>query len=328
MKTTTKISLSILLSVIYIHKSHAEQSFVYNDLVNHYAVQRAATPIAIDGRLDEFAWETAAQIDRFERILNDYDSISRPTRAKMLWDAENFYFAFSCQDPDAWAIFDAEDDPMWSEEVVEVFIDPDGDGENYLELEVNPLNAVVDLRIIALQPMWQSSKDWDIKGLQTAVEVHGSVNDSLARDLGWTAEIAIPWTAFADSIDGGGLPTVGDTWRLNLYRIERTAGRALKLQLDAITQRARPLYEELTQLPRESAADSLEAIYPENWRQYLDEQVRQRLAQLEDELAPIRLELEPLQKRHRDETEFTAWSEPYHRGFHHPARFGVVQFVD
>ena len=123
-----------------------------------YAVQRALEPVVVDGKLDEFSWESAHQINRFERILNDYDEVLFPTRAKMLWDGDYFYFAFVCQDADMWAIYDQEDDPMWSEEVVEVFIDPDGDGKRYLELEVNPLNAVVDLLIYSVSPEWHSSQ--------------------------------------------------------------------------------------------------------------------------------------------------------------------------
>ena len=239
-----------------------------------YSVQRALNPVIVDGKLDEFSWERAHQINRFERILNDYDEVLLPTWAKMLWDSDYFYFAFVCQDADMWAISAAEDDPLWEEEVVEVFIDPDGDGKRYLELEVNPHNAVVDLLIYSVSPEWHSSKDWDIAGLKTAVQAHGTVNDSLSLDWGWTAEIAIPWSALADSVTGGGRPAVGDVWRLNLYRIERKGGRDLKSRLN--------------DLPASDA----------------------------------------LHQRYHEQTEYTAWSETYQRGFHHPARFGAVQFAE
>ena len=257
-----------------------------------YLVQRALEPVVVDGTLDEFSWERAHQINRFERILNDYDEVLFPTRAKMLWDSSYFYFAFVCQDADMWAIYDQEDDPMWSEEVVEVFIDPDGDGKRYLELEVNPLNAVVDLLIYAVEPEWHSSKDWDIAGLKTAVRAHGTVNDSLALDRGWTAEIAIPWAAMADSITGGDRPTAGDVWRLNLYRIERKGGRTLQ-------GRIRDLQAQMAQL------DSLDAQIP-----------------------ALKATLSALGEHYREQTEYTAWSETYQRGFHHPARFGAVQFAE
>ena len=261
--------LTILLLAILPLASHAEVG-----LEAQYAVQRAHEPVVVDGNLDEFSWERAQQINRFERILNEYDEVLFPTRAKMLWDSDYFYFAFVCQDADMWAIYEEEDDPLWSEEVVEVFIDPDGDGKRYLELEVNPLNVVVDLLIYSVEPEWHSSKDWDIAGLKTAVRAYGTVNDSLALDRGWTAEIAIPWAAMADSVTGGARPTAGDTWRLNLYRIERKGGRNLKSRLN-------------------------DPATPDSLKQHYHEQ-----------------------------TEYTAWSETYQRGFHHPARFGLVQFAE
>ena len=261
--------LTILVLAILPLAAHAEVG-----LQAQYAVQRALEPITVDGKLDEFSWERVHQINRFERILNDYDEVLFPTRAKMLWDGDYFYFAFVCQDADMWAIYEEEDDPLWGEEVVEIFIDPDGDGKRYLELEVNPLNVVVDLLIYSVSPEWHSSKDWDIAGLKTAVQAHGTVNDSLALDWGWTAEIAIPWAALADSVTGGARPTAGDVWRLNLYRIERKGGRNLK----------------------------------------------SRLNDLQDSDA--------LQQHYHEQTEYTAWSETYQRGFHHPDRFGAVQFAE
>ena len=98
--------------------------------VSYYAVERADESLVIDGNLDEFSWEKAIQINNLELILNDYDQVLFPTRAKMLWDREYFYFAFVCQDADMWAIYENEDDHLWEEEVVEIFIDPDGDGKN------------------------------------------------------------------------------------------------------------------------------------------------------------------------------------------------------
>ena len=100
------------------------------------------------------------------------------------------------------------------------------------------------------------------------------MNDSLALDWGWTAEIAIPWAAMADSVTGGGRPTAGDVWRLNLYRIERKGGRNLKSRLNDL---------------------------PDS---------------------------DPLRQHYHEQTEYTAWSETYQRGFHHPARFGAVQFAE
>ena len=152
--------LTILMLAILPLATHAEVG-----LQAQYAVQRALESVVVDGKLDEFSWERAHQINRFERILNDYDEVLFPTRAKMLWDSDYFYFAFVCQDADMWAIYDSRRRSDVERGSRGVFIDPDGDGKRYLELEVNPLNAVVDLLIYSVSPEWHSSKDWDIAGL-------------------------------------------------------------------------------------------------------------------------------------------------------------------
>lgn len=297
----------------------AGQTLASGSQVSYYAVHRTPVPIAVDGNLAEYAWQVAEQINGFERILNDYDLVLYPTRAKMLWDDDYLYVGFACQDPDIWAIYEKEDDRLWEEEVVEVFIDPDGDGRNYLELEVNPLNAVVDLKIHSLQPEWKAEIDWDIVGLQTAVQVQGTVNDSLSQDLGWTVEIAIPWSAMAGQIDGGQRPNPGDTWRLNLYRIERKAGRNLKAQIDALEKQAAPLHQQLAQLLQKSGV--------KEGRQLSGRQRRQ-FDRLQAQLDPIQEQLRSLNEYFHEQTEYTAWSETYQRGFHHPVRFGVVQFAE
>src|SRR4051794_3674613 len=52
---------------------------------------------------------------------------------------------FDCEDLDPWATKTLRDDRLYEEEVVEVFLDPVGDLECYFEIELNPLNTVLDL---------------------------------------------------------------------------------------------------------------------------------------------------------------------------------------
>lgn len=294
------------------------QTLASGTQVSYYEVVRAKSPVVIDGSLDEYAWQTAEQINGFARILNYYDPVQKPTRAKMLWDDENLYLGFACEDPDMWALYQQEDDALWEEEVVEAFIDPDGDGKDYLELEISPTNTVVDLRIFSVVDEFRSSKDWDIKGLKSAVRAVGTVNDSAATDLGWTVEIAIPWSAMVDSIGGARKPVVDDQWRLNLYRIDRGAGRAAKSRLDALSAQARPLQAQQRDLLASQQVKS---------RDQLKGKARQRYDQLEAQLEPLTAQLEPVSKNYEEQTEYTAWSETFQRGFHDPSRFGVIRFV-
>ncbi len=308
------ITCAVLLSAASLW---AEQTYVTESgHVAHYQVQRAISPIAIDGRLDEYAWERAGQINQFERILNDYDAVDWPTHAKMLWDDEYFYFAFTCVDGDMWAIYDREDDRLWEEEVVEVFIDPDGDGRDYLELEVSPTNTVVDLLIYSVEPEFRSSVEWDIAGLKTAVQTYGTVNDNSDVDQGWSVEIAIPWSAMASDIPGGQRPTPGTDWRLNLYRIERKAGRQAKLALNEMADASQAINQAIAALWEESGV----AV---GQRDGLSPDAQRTLADLERQLQPLR----DANERYGEQTEYNTWSETYQRGFHHPARFGVIHFA-
>ena len=184
-----------------------------------YVCQKAGSNITIDGVLDEPAWKGAHRVPLVNAV--DGSDAAFLTDAAMVWDEENLYVSFTCADPDMWTTKLNRDDPLWEEEVVEVFIDPDGDGADYAELEVNPLNAVVDLRIIQLAPSWNSDINWDIAGLGTAVTVEGTVNDPGDEDVGWTVEIGMPWSSLLGISGVTGVPSDGEEWRMNLYRIER-----------------------------------------------------------------------------------------------------------
>jgi hypothetical protein len=138
--------------------------------------------------------------------------------AKMLWDENTFYIAWVCDDPDIWTTKFAKDGDLWTEEVVEIFIDPNADSKDFLELEVNPANTFVDLKVAS---PFKGDVTWDIKGLKTAVTVEGTLNKRDDQDTRWTVEVAIPWTGMADIPPGmTGPPADGTTWRVNLYRID------------------------------------------------------------------------------------------------------------
>lgn len=178
-----------------------------------YRAGHTVDAITVDGRADELTWAALEGVGQFENVRGPEVD---PTRAVVAWDDENLYVLFACVDANPWGTLTRRDDALWNEEVVEVFLDPDGDGRNYAELEVTPANVVVDLLIPS--PTEGSSEErlaWDIEGLQTAVEsVEGE---------GWTVEIAIPWASLARS-GVTSAPSLGDQWRVGLYRIERPDG--------------------------------------------------------------------------------------------------------
>lgn len=192
-----------------------------------YSCVRAASPPLIDGDGTDAAWAAAPYLELFDvEDLQRERRHSRQTRAKMLWDDAGLYFLFEMQDADVWSTMSNRDDQIWQEEVVEIFIDPDGDGLNYAEVEVNPLNVVFDL---LLSRPWADNgrgfNQWN-PDFERAVGIDGTLNDPTDTDGGWTVEVALPWEALGTDIRDvmNGLPLPprpGDAWRLNLYRFER-----------------------------------------------------------------------------------------------------------
>ena len=181
-----------------------------------YGARRAVDRIHIDGKLDEFSWAASPRVQEFRLIQDVARRPKFPTEAAMVWDDANLYVAFACRDWEPWGRMKSRDDHLWEEEVVEVFLDPDGDGQNYPELEVSPNNVVVDLLIPRPRSGVETAIRWDIAGLQTAVSRHAA---------GWVAEIAIPWKSLA-AAGVSAVPKPGDQWHVGLYRIKRPGGSA------------------------------------------------------------------------------------------------------
>lgn len=117
---------------------------------------------------------------------------------------------FRCVDAHPWATMTKRDAPIWTEEVVEVFIDPVGDGAGYFEIEVNPLGAVCDLVLRRIASGWRREFAWDCSGLQTSAE---------RTSDGWLARLAIPWLSLVTQ-----RPVPGAEWRINFHRIDRPSG--------------------------------------------------------------------------------------------------------
>jgi hypothetical protein len=187
----------------------------------HYTCRRAASPIRIDGRLDDPAWAAAPWTTEFVDIEGGKRAKPRfRTRAKMLWDDDYFYIAAELEEPDVRATLTEHDSVIFHDNDFEVFLNPSGDGLNYFEFEINALNTGWDLFLP--KPYNQGGKadnSWEIPGLRTAVAIDGTLNKSDDRDRGWTVEIAFPWSAFASRAPVT-RPKPGQQWRVNFSRVE------------------------------------------------------------------------------------------------------------
>lgn len=184
-------------------------------------VPRIDQPIVIDGILDDPVWSAVPEVGAF-RDNTTGQPAGPPTQAWIAYDRDFLYFAFRCEDTNIWSTLTRRDAHLWHEEVVEVFLQPDPGHPNYIELEVNPLGAMLDIYLIDIRrPLRYES--WNPAGIRWGVQVEGTV-DGGPGDQWWTVEIAFP---LADAVTAPNLPPQpGDVWRMNLYRVEQKPERA------------------------------------------------------------------------------------------------------
>jgi hypothetical protein len=146
------------------------------------------------------------------------------TRFRAVWTPATLYVRFDADDTSPWFTMDRRDAAIWEEEVVEIFLDPAGQGVDYFELEISPANVVCDLRVRRPYPDLLSETSFDLDGLASAVRLHG---EGPGRAPGWVATAAIPFAGLRSLpvTDAIRIPPVaGDTWRFNVFRIKRPNG--------------------------------------------------------------------------------------------------------
>jgi hypothetical protein len=224
---------------------------MYDPLANYpqkparYTCYRTTSPIHIDGKVDEEAWQLAPWSTPFVDIVTG-EPAWFDTRVALLWDDDNLYAGFRVEETDVWGTLTERDSKIYEENDVELFI---AGNDTYYEFEINALNTVYEVFWIwkdaPLPPGFNPAKerilvldgvgghvhprgerwgflDWDFPGLRTAVHVDGVLNSRTNTDRGWTVEIAFPWRGMELLADGRSLPPKdGDLWRIDCSRFEK-----------------------------------------------------------------------------------------------------------
>jgi hypothetical protein len=223
------------------------------DEIAHYTAHRTPTPLVIDGKLDEAAWQDAPRSPRFRDLINGRQPIHN-TQAAVLWDDTYLYVGYWVEEPMVVATLTERDSLIYNDNDVELFI---AGADGYYELEINALGTIYEVFFLwedayyhkgyAAMPhfarhtpgcqsfpgvgfrehprgprlgFWQ----WDMPGLQTGVWIDGTLNDHRDRDRGWTVEIAVPWAGLQTLAAGDGRslpPRPGDTWRMDFSRFNQ-----------------------------------------------------------------------------------------------------------
>jgi hypothetical protein len=167
--------------------------------------------------LPAWDWSAAAILPPFTLADGSGPAVQQ-TVARVCYNRHALFVRFDCQDTDIWGTHTERDQPIYDEEVVEVFLAAGVDTPvDYAEFEVSPNGVLLDVLIHnpgVEHDEVQTDFAWNCPGLAW----HAERDD--AAD-GWWAMLAIPWAAVG--APAGALPR---QWRANFYRIERPRGAA------------------------------------------------------------------------------------------------------
>ncbi len=170
------------------------------------------------GQTDPAAWiwDSVPGLPPF--VLADGSGPARQqTLARVCCDDRFLYVRFDCNDQDIWGSYTERDDPIYDEEVVELFLSAGTETPaRYFEFELSPNGVVLDAAIFnpgTARDAIVVDLSWDCPELCW----HVARDDAAGR---WWAVLAVPW---APLLGDGARPA---EWRANFYRIERQRGAA------------------------------------------------------------------------------------------------------
>jgi len=214
--------------------------------VHEYDCLRTNTPIVVDGRLDEEAWQRVTWSTPFVKMDTGVP-VELDSRLALLWDDRYLYAAFRYEDHEIWGTHTGHHDHVYvNDSDAEIFIEGEG---YYYELGVNAINTIYEVFWIWLEPVVERKDfrslnryfstenflyflprpgnkmgrfgelDWELPGLEHAVQVYGSLNCPRIRDQGWTVEFALPWEGLR-ALGKPVPPKDGDVWRIGASRCQ------------------------------------------------------------------------------------------------------------
>lgn len=123
---------------------------------------------------------------------------------------ETLVVRFDGRDEGTVATLRGRDDPLWKEDVYEVFLSPGDRPSAYFEFEVNPLGALYDARIESpdlARATMRVDVAWNLPGFSSRTRV---------RPGRWSALLTIPLAPLAPA-------EIPRTWRANFFRIDRSS---------------------------------------------------------------------------------------------------------
>ena len=173
---------------------------------------RIASPVRVDGVLDDEAWrEAEAASDFVQQDPRAGEPVSEATEVRVVVDNEAIYFGIVCHDSEPHGVIARElrrDNPFAADDHVEILLDTFHDHRNAYHFAVNPLGTQYDALITDegrdINAEW-NERWWS----ETRITADG-----------WTAEIKIPLTTLRSGPD---LDTFGVNFKRYIRRKNESA---------------------------------------------------------------------------------------------------------
>jgi len=148
--------------------------------------------------------------------------ISKKARVDCFWSRKGFYLYYKVDDDHIWGTYKKDDDPIYEEEVVEVFL---GYGEevpkNYFEFQFSPDGVKFDAKISnptgsRHDKEFKVDVGWNCKDLKFVQKVENDKKIGETISGVWKMFVYIPWKSIFPKEKNG----VGTKLRANFFRID------------------------------------------------------------------------------------------------------------
>jgi len=187
-----------------------------------YKVSRAREPITVDGKMDEASWKNA-EVESFNYFYRGDKPVEKQqSKFRMLWDDENLYLFYQCEDTSLTAREKNFDARPYLDDCAEFFCVPVPDSiYMHFGFEINITKAAYDYIVL-----WRYYNDRTIfirsynPVYKVEVTYDGTINNDKDKDKMWQMEFAIPFTAFSD-FHFISRPKTGVRWAFQAVRQDR-----------------------------------------------------------------------------------------------------------
>lgn len=160
---------------------------------------------------DTNVWNALPALAPF-RLADGSALASHATTVRLCYDNAALYVRYDCEDTDIWGTYTQRDEPLYEQEVVEIFIGPGAeDPIHYFEFQVSPNGVLFDATVFnptSTRANLQVDPTWNCPNIRWHAQRDDAANQ-------WWAALALPWRGITSD---GQVPQV---CRANLYRIER-----------------------------------------------------------------------------------------------------------